>query len=587
MTSTAHYSSTTGGGGNGEHVDFFDYFFNSEGLPEFVTQDDAGSNFTFSVDLEGPGSLPVAGEFLSSLLPASEAPSAEPTTPEQQDEHEPAYIKEEPYSPGSSSDSGGGDEYVETVKLEVVTAPLCQTFANEAAVEMDAASCSTSKRRPLKRSRESSPTPTLSAEQMRKLSNGANIIEAGKKSLTADEERQLKRQRRLIKNRESAQKSRQRRKMYIEELEQKVTLLVSQNDRLHQENKILREDLEYLSSILKKTSNLPDQLLSKPVAAVTPRSVKAAGVCLLIVLFSFGLFFNSKNSNGPHGLPSLPFDRALSLPLPATEPIPPEVLSAANDKRHAGRLLKSVKDGEPDNAELKAKALTEIYPERNRKRAAVNVNFFENSKDQPFIIQDDEPESVMPTVDSNPVATTASTTTATMPASRVVQAEQPQKPLEEVAHPSIKKQKKPAPILMDLSKEEEEEEVVIRSGSVTAQQPAATSTSALPGPSTRSFFFCTEAREVVAADDANDNASTVSAPSVMPRSISVLVPLEALSNDSTASEEGGETNRSIVEQALLRRPDPSSASSPSIVEVSCQVLNMNIYPHVDQVLSVS
>jgi len=76
----------------------------------------------------------------------------------------------------------------------------------------------------------------LSRDELLKLSsksleNFATNL-ASNRSLSNDEERQLKRQRRLIKNRESAQLSRLRKKIYIEELEKKVSLLTADNDNL-------------------------------------------------------------------------------------------------------------------------------------------------------------------------------------------------------------------------------------------------------------------------------------------------------------------------------------------------------------------
>ncbi|KAL6054083.1 putative basic-leucine zipper transcription factor [Balamuthia mandrillaris] len=125
-------------------------------------------------------------------------------------------------------------------------------------------------------------------------------------SLNPEDDRMAKRQRRLIKNRESAQKSRMRKKLYMEELEGKVQKLATHNQQLLEENKLLKEEVNYLKGIIKKTPGLAHELLQRSTrigpAGATPNNVKAAGVCLLIVLFSFGLFFNAQD--GRHG--SLP-----------------------------------------------------------------------------------------------------------------------------------------------------------------------------------------------------------------------------------------------------------------------------------------
>eukprot|EP01089_Gocevia_fonbrunei_P010778 TRINITY_DN2374_c0_g1_i1.p1 TRINITY_DN2374_c0_g1~~TRINITY_DN2374_c0_g1_i1.p1 ORF type:complete len:458 (+),score=102.32 TRINITY_DN2374_c0_g1_i1:109-1482(+) len=127
-----------------------------------------------------------------------------------------------------------------------------------------------------------------------------------KRPLSADEEVALKKQRRLIKNRESAQKSRLRKKRYVEELEKQVQELSDMNTRLEIENKSLMDDVGYLATVVRKAPGIPNEVL-KGVARKSTHSTdsaKAAGVCLLIVLFSFGLFFNSKTGAGL----ALPFE---------------------------------------------------------------------------------------------------------------------------------------------------------------------------------------------------------------------------------------------------------------------------------------
>lgn len=105
----------------------------------------------------------------------------------------------------------------------------------------------------------------------------------------------MKRQRRLLKNRESAQLSRIRKKMYIDELERKVNALVSENTGL-------RDEVVHLNDVLKQVTNGKEANYNKGVVSRTDimhsnQAKKYAGVCLLVVLFSLGLFLNVTNTN--------------------------------------------------------------------------------------------------------------------------------------------------------------------------------------------------------------------------------------------------------------------------------------------------
>lgn len=75
--------------------------------------------------------------------------------------------------------------------------------------------------------------------------------------LTPEEERNMKRQRRLVKNREAAQLFRQRQKAYIQDLEKKVADLSATNndfrarvELLNSENKLIKEQLLYLRNFI-------------------------------------------------------------------------------------------------------------------------------------------------------------------------------------------------------------------------------------------------------------------------------------------------------------------------------------------------
>lgn len=141
--------------------------------------------------------------------------------------------------------------------------------------------------------------------------------------LSQEEEKDIKRQRRLIKNRESAQMSRERKKHMVDDMRDKVSALQNENSRLatrvtelNAENKTLKEEVLQLQSVINKSSFLT-QLL-KNVTSIKSKSAqqslsvisnkaKAAGICLMVVLFTFGMFFNQAAVN-PAFEPATRFD---------------------------------------------------------------------------------------------------------------------------------------------------------------------------------------------------------------------------------------------------------------------------------------
>lgn len=226
---------------------------------------------------------------------------------------------------------------------------------------------------------------TLTREELRNMSSkgleeyAAQL--AATRQLTKGEERALKRQRRLIKNRESAQLSRARKKMYIEELERKVNTvsvhsehMAAQMAHLAAENKALKEEVYMLRNALKQQqqpqqaqpqqhmlqndSHLQNDCLSKQVEeSFTPLSMDSlpgilsskrlsqnarnAGLCLFVVLLSFGILFSATTL--PQG-PALPT-------IVKREPIP-----SVFPTGYTGRTLKAVEvamDVESSNAALR------------------------------------------------------------------------------------------------------------------------------------------------------------------------------------------------------------------------------------------
>jgi hypothetical protein len=130
------------------------------------------------------------------------------------------------------------------------------------------------------------------------------------RALTPADKRELQRQRRLVKNRESAQLSRLRKKGYIGELEAQLTKLAAENDNLKAQNVALREEVERLKRAGVATPSVavpPPPVanaaavyvdVDEPAQAAAPRGSSrrqrgGAAVSLLLMLISFGALWNA------------------------------------------------------------------------------------------------------------------------------------------------------------------------------------------------------------------------------------------------------------------------------------------------------
>jgi len=171
--------------------------------------------------------------------------------------------------------------------------------------------------------------------ELRKLSNNRVGMTMNNptscRMVMSEEEIRLQKQRRLVKNRKSAQLSRLRKKLYFEDLEKKVSILSAENEVLVKQLEFiisdrdrLQQEVSYLQRVLKENGDLrvssslesnsvsnshsstvsnlsssswempPSQTVpERRLLVPSPKNIKAAGVCLLIVMLSFGLFFNT------------------------------------------------------------------------------------------------------------------------------------------------------------------------------------------------------------------------------------------------------------------------------------------------------
>jgi len=166
------------------------------------------------------------------------------------------------------------------------------------------------KKRNIQEANKNDPSILLDKEKILSLSSQQleEYIQQLSRPLTGEEEKQLKRHRRLIKNRESAQLSRQKKKQYVEDLEQQLELLKAETSALREQlchisstNQQLEGQITYLHTFIKEQGYpTPGQTVpfNKNTAA-------AAGICMFVILFSFGLVFSAA-SNGPITPPSIP-----------------------------------------------------------------------------------------------------------------------------------------------------------------------------------------------------------------------------------------------------------------------------------------
>ncbi|XP_025900797.1 cyclic AMP-responsive element-binding protein 3 [Nothoprocta perdicaria] len=169
--------------------------------------------------------------------------------------------------------------------------------------------------------------------------------------LTKAEERLLKKVRRKIRNKQSAQDSRRRKKIYVDGLENRVAACTAQNHELQKKVQLLQKQNMSLLEQLRKLQALVRQSTTKTTTASTCIMVLVLSFCLILSpsLYSFG-------SRGPQpelrvlsrqirefpsqvwqAAPDVQEDAALETLSP--EPEDPSLLGLLNQSREEGQNL--------------------------------------------------------------------------------------------------------------------------------------------------------------------------------------------------------------------------------------------------------
>ncbi|KAJ8718540.1 hypothetical protein PYW08_002777 [Mythimna loreyi] len=179
------------------------------------------------------------------------------------------------------------------------------------------------------------PRLVLTAEERRLLAKEGITLPTSY-PLTKHEERELKRIRRKIRNKISAQDSRKRKKEYVDGLEDRVKQCTAENQTLIRRIKILQSQNQSLTAQLKRLQNV----LTGVTGGSTNKSAQPA-TCLLVLLLSVALV----------ALPSMREDIKPRAPdTPANSPAVTRALLSASNKMALDETV--IDDGEFNMDEL-------------------------------------------------------------------------------------------------------------------------------------------------------------------------------------------------------------------------------------------
>eukprot|EP01119_Soliformovum_irregulare_P004023 TRINITY_DN15032_c0_g1_i1.p1 TRINITY_DN15032_c0_g1~~TRINITY_DN15032_c0_g1_i1.p1 ORF type:complete len:503 (-),score=150.13 TRINITY_DN15032_c0_g1_i1:218-1726(-) len=318
--------------------------------------------------------------------------------------------------PSDSSPHSDPFSYVEDIKLDSSQMNVPQTYSNwelptisvcdgvmEKPIETTIAVEPEKKKRGRKRTKVDDGDPdasrvTLTPYQILHLTT-QEVDDMTKKwsierPLSIAEQKKMKDQRRRVSNRESAQQSRDKKKNYVQELEAHVRELQDQNQRLTMENNSLREEVYRLYNQYKPNGVSLDAPLR--LSQETFNKTKNAGICLLIVMFSFALFMNIQST------PSIPIPQRIQRMTPMipqrTEPMMHGrrlmELNPENSQRSIKQLHQTIDPniGNPPIIQSQPKTPTRVELYRGPNKKVEHSLRFKKMKIEPAVMEvDTEP----------------------------------------------------------------------------------------------------------------------------------------------------------------------------------------------------
>ncbi|XP_075200265.1 LOW QUALITY PROTEIN: cyclic AMP-responsive element-binding protein 3 [Anomaloglossus baeobatrachus] len=140
----------------------------------------------------------------------------------------------------------------------------------------------------------------LTEEECRLLGEGRSLTVTSNLPLTKAEERALKRVRRKIRNKRSAQESRKKKKEYVDGLENRVTACTAHNQELQKKVQQLQRQNYSLIQQLRNLQALVSQSGAKTTSSSTCVMVLALSFCLILFpsLYPFGLNLGQRDLHG-------------------------------------------------------------------------------------------------------------------------------------------------------------------------------------------------------------------------------------------------------------------------------------------------